>query len=368
MIALLAVLVVEIALGGWLLYGFWSRSRSLHDPAAVARVVAPRGELAPDEQTMIEIYEKAVPSVVHITSLSGRPQGVSDQGVQQVPEGSGSGFIWDDQGRIVTNYHVVHGGSEWMVTLADQTTWPARRVGGYPDKDLAVLKIDVPATKKLHPIKVGTSHDLKVGQKAFAIGSPFGLDQTFTAGVISAVGREINSVTGRPIKDVIQTDAAINPGNSGGPLLDSSGRLIGVNTAISTRSGAYSGVGFAIPVDEVNRVIPQLIAHGKVTRPGLGIRLAPEQVTERLDIKGVLIVDVVPESAADKAGLRGTVVLQDGRRRLGDIITGVDGKPVASVRDLFDVLANHKAGDRVKVTFLRDGQEQQADVTLMALE
>jgi S1-C subfamily serine protease len=221
----------------------------------------PRGELAADEQSTIALYKRCAPSVVHITSLA-RQTNPYTLNVQQIPRGTGSGFVWSKDGFVVTNYHVIQGASGATVTLADGTSHRARLVGAYPDKDLAVLRIDAPAAA-LYPIDVGTSADLQVGQKVFAIGNPFGLDQTLTTGVISALNREIESVTGRPIRGVVQTDAAINPGNSGGPLLDSYGRLIGVNTAIASPNGASAGIGFAIPVDEVNRVVPELIAKGK---------------------------------------------------------------------------------------------------------
>ncbi len=223
-----------------------------------------------------------------------------------MPEGTGSGFIWDEGGHIVTNYHVIKGADGAHVTLADHTTYRASLVGAAPDKDLAVLHIDAPKDK-LVPIRIGNSTDLQVGQMAYAIGNPFGLDLTLTTGVISALGREIQSVTKRTIKNVIQTDAAINPGNSGGPLLDSAGRLIGVNTAIYSPSGSSAGIGFAIPVDEVNRVVPQLIKNGKVERPGLGVQVAHDQLARELGVqKGAVIVRAFRNSPAAKAGLRPT--------------------------------------------------------------
>jgi S1-C subfamily serine protease len=258
---------------------------------------------------------------------------------------------------------VIQGADAARVTLADRSSWKARLVGGYPDKDLAVLVIDA-AKDRLRPIPVGTSHDLQVGQKAFAIGNPFGLDRTLTTGVVSALGREIQSVTRRTIKDMIQTDAAINPGNSGGPLLDSSGRLIGVNTAIYSPSGAYAGIGFAIPVDEVNRVVPQLIRHGKVTRPWLGVQLAPEQVVRQLGLKGALIFDVEPDSPAARAGLRPTRRDAANRLQLGDLIVALDKQPVRSANELLDLLEQCKGGETVQLTVRRDGQERQVPVTL----
>jgi S1-C subfamily serine protease len=227
--------------------------------------------------------------------------------------------------------------------------------------------IDAPQSR-LTPIAVGASNDLQVGQKVLAIGNPFGLDRSLTTGVISAVGREIESVTRRPIKNMIQTDAAINPGNSGGPLLDSAGRLIGVNTAIFSPSGTYAGIGFAIPVDEVNRVVPQLIRHGKITRPGLGVQIAPDQVAKQLGLKGVLIMGVQPDSPAAKAGLRGTRRDESGRIQVGDVITAIDGEKVESVNQLLDRLEKYKVGSSVEVTFLRDGKEDKVNVKLDALQ
>ena len=224
----------------------------------------------------------------------------------KIPRGTGSGFVWDEEGHIVTNYHVVNGADAARVILADQSTFNAQQVWGYPDKDIAVLWIDAPKSK-LRPILIGSSHDLKVGQIALAIGNPFGLDQTMTTGIVSGLGREIQAANGRPILGAIQTSAAINPGNSGGPLLDSAGRLIGMNTSIISPSGAFAGIGFAIPVDEINQIVPQLIRNGKVVRPRLGIRMAEDQTARQLGVQqGVLIINVEPKSPAAKAGLKGT--------------------------------------------------------------
>ena len=253
---------------------------------------------------LLRVWRQASPAVVHITTLAVRQDAFSFN-VLQIPQGTGSGFIWDAAGHVVTNFHVIREADAATVTMADHSTWKAHLVGAYPDKDLAVLRVDAPSAS-LHPIPIGTSHDLQVGQKVFAIGNPFGLDQSLTTGIISALGREIQSVTQRPIKDVIQTDAAINPGNSGGPLLDSAGRLIGVNTAIYSPSGVSAGIGFAIPVDEVNRLVPQLIRHGRVIRPGLGIQVGPARLAAELGLSGVLILGVVPDGPAPKAGIRPT--------------------------------------------------------------
>ncbi len=344
----------------------WVNSASGNDPRALPRPVAARGELFAGEKSTVNLFKQASPSVVHITAITVQRDFFS-LNLYQIPEGTGSGFVWDANGNIITNFHVIQNADVAQVTLADQSTWKARRVGVAPDKDLAVLRIDAP-TNRLRPIPLGTSKELQVGQSVFAIGNPFGLDQSLTTGVISALGREIESVTRRPIQGVVQTDAAINPGNSGGPLLDSAGRLIGVNTAIYSPSGASAGIGFAIPVDTVNRIVPELIRSGKVTRPGLGIQTAEEQIAQRLGVNGVLVVDVSPGSAAAKAGLRPTRRDASGRVRLGDVITAVDGEKIQSPNDLFLTLEKYRVGDSVNMTLLRDGKSIQTKITLEALE
>jgi len=344
----------------------WVGSASLNDPRAAARSVAPRGELWSDEKSTITLFRQASPSVVNITAI-GVQRDLFTLNLYQIPQGTGSGFIWDKSGNVITNFHVIQEADAAQVTLGDQSTWKARVVGMAPDKDLAVLRIDAPADR-LRPIPVGTSKDLQVGQYVFAIGNPFGLDQTLTTGVISALGREIESVTRRPIQGVIQTDAAINPGNSGGPLLDSAGRLIGVNAAIYSPSGTSAGIGFAIPVDTVNRIVPELIRYGKVTRPGIGVQIAEEQLAERLGVTGVLVVDVVPGSAAAKAGIRPTRRESSGRVRLGDVIVAIDGIKVESPNDLFLLLERYKVGDVVNVSLLRDGKIVQTKVALTAVQ
>jgi S1-C subfamily serine protease len=334
---------------------------------AVPRAVTPRGDLAADEKATIDLYNQAKQSVVHITSLANRRDSYTFN-LQQVPEGTGSGFIWDEDGHVVTNFHVIQHADSAIVTLWDQSSWKARLIGAYPDKDLAVLRIDVPRNK-LKPIPIGRSDDLQVGQKAFAIGNPFGLDQTLTTGIISALGREIDSVNKRPIRNMIQTDAAINPGNSGGPLLDSAARLIGVNTAIFSPSGTSAGIGFAIPVDEVNRVVPQLIRDGKVTRPGLGVQVATDQFARQQGKNGVLIFSVQPDSPAAQAGLRPT--RRDpttGGIIYGDVIVAIDGKEVKKTNDLFATLETYKVGQTVTVTVERDGHKVDVSVVLAPVE
>jgi S1-C subfamily serine protease len=344
----------------------WVDSASLNDPRATTRAVAPRGDLAPGEKSIIALFRQASPSVLHITAISVQ-RDLFTLNLYQIPEGTGSGFVWDHKGNIITNFHVIQNADVAQVTLGDQTTWKARRVGVAPDKDLAVLRIDAPANR-LQPIPIGTSKDLQVGQSVFAIGNPFGLDQSLTTGIISALGREIESVTRRPIQGVIQTDAAINPGNSGGPLLNSARRLIGVNTAIYSPSGVSAGIGFAIPVDTVNSIVAELIRYGKVTRPGIGVQIAEEQIADRLGVKGILVVDVVPGSAAAKAGIRPTRRESSGRVRLGDVITAIDGKKVESPNELFILLENYKVGEVVNISLLRDGKAFQTKVTLEAVQ
>ena len=263
----------------------------------------------------------------------------------------------------MTNYHVIEKADRAQVTLSDQTTWDAELIGIEPNKDLAILKIKAPDTK-LKPIPVASSHDLRVGQSVFAIGNPFGLDQTLTTGVISALGREIQSIGGRPIRGVIQTDAAINPGNSGGPLLDSNGRLIGVNTMIYSPSGASAGIGFSIPADEVNWVVPDIIQYGEVRRPILGINLVAEQHTQRLKMEGALILDVVPDSPADKFGLQATEKDLRGNIILGDLITQINNEVISTNADLFLALEKYNPGDTVRVGYIRKDEVKSVNLIL----
>lgn len=346
------LLLVAVLFVLWWLFGRNDSLFVVNHPEP-PRVVAARGDLAADEQNTIELFRAASPSVVYITSIEFR-RSLFSLNVSEIPKGTGSGFVWDKKGRIVTNFHVIEGASGAEVTLADHSTWKASLVGVSPDKDLAVLKIDAPADR-LTPLAIGESHNLQVGQKVFAIGNPFGLDQTITAGIVSAVGREIKAVTGRTIQGVIQTDAAINPGNSGGPLLDSSGRLIGVNTAIYSPSGGSSGIGFAVPVDEVSRAVPEIISYGRIVRPGLGVSLANERLSDRLGISGVLIIKVQPGGSAAKAGLRGVYQL-GGETVLGDIITAINGAKVLSYDDLRNELDRYRVGEEIEVEVLREGK------------
>ena len=338
-VSLLAI-VALLFLGMALLYQPFERKR--FNKNAEPRAVTARGDLAQDEQNTIDLFREVSPSVVYITTIALRRTLFSLNAVE-IPQGTGSGFVWDVEGRVVTNYHVIKDAHRIEVTMADNTTWDAILVGAAPDKDLAVLQIEAPRNR-LHPIAVGGSLELQVGQKVFAIGNPFGLDQTITSGIISALGRGIKSITGRTIHDMIQTDAAINPGNSGGPLLDSAGRLIGVNTAIFSPSGAYAGIGFAVPVDEVNRVVPQLIRNGRLIKPAIGASLADERLTKRLGIDGILVLGVEPGGAAHKAGIRPT--RQYGNEIvLGDIIRGIAGTRVYNYDDIRTELERYSVGE-----------------------
>ena len=322
-------------------------------------------ELGSDERATISVFERATKSVVFIANTAIQRDFWSLD-IMEVPQGSGSGFIWSTQGHIVTNFHVIYGASSIKVTLADRSEHKAKLVGADPDHDLAVLQIQA-ADSVLEPLAIGTSHDLRVGQKVLAIGNPFGLDHTLTTGVVSALGRTIKSMSQRTIEGVIQTDAAINPGNSGGPLLDSAGRLIGVNTQIISPSGAYAGIGFAVPVDTVNRIVPELIKHGKLIRPGLGVSLVPDAMARRWGIKGVIIGKVARGGSADRAGLRGVRETVTGRIELGDVLVAVEGKAVDTMDDLMDAMEKYKVGDRVKVDVLRNNRRQTVDVTLQAV-
>jgi S1-C subfamily serine protease len=341
----------------------WAFIGAASAQGAAPRAVAPRPSLAADEQNNIAVFKAASPSTVHITTLE-VTRNLFSLDVMQVPRGTGSGFIWDDRGHVVTNFHVIQGAQGARVTLADQSTWKAALVGVFADRDLAVLRIDAPKDK-LRPIALGTSRDLQVGQKVYAIGNPFGLDQTLTTGIISALGREIESATRRTIRGVIQTDAAINPGNSGGPLLDSAAQLIGVNTAIFSPSGTSAGIGFAIPVDEVNRIVPRLIRDGKILRPTLGIQVAPPQFHAALGLpRGIAIIGLVPGGAAEAAGLKAFRRGAGEKIVPGDLITAIGGKSVASLDEMLEALERHQPGDTVALTLLRDGGGRPVEVRL----
>jgi S1-C subfamily serine protease len=341
-----------------------------YDPRPIAQ--RPDDKLGADEQTTIDVFEKFSRAVVHVTSLRSQRNRMTLD-LSEIPQGTGSGFVWDQTGHIVTNYHVVHCGSgpcdRASVTLNDGSSYAAKVVGVAPDKDLAVLRIDAPP-QKLLPLPVGQSSTLKVGMKVLAIGNPFGLDQTLTTGVISGLGREIKSMTGRPISDMIQTDASINPGNSGGPLLDSAGRLIGVNTAIFSPTGANAGIGFAVPVDTVNSIVPQLLKHGRIVRPGLGVNIFNDAQTARARIEGVAILAVQPGGAADQAGIVGAQQAPGGGFLIEDVIVGIDKIEIRRQDDLFRALDGYKVGDVIEVTVRNQvtGKRRTVKVTLQPIQ
>lgn len=360
--SLVAGLVIGVVLGAYL----WPEiSRLFSRPEAQPRLVEPRGDLAADEQSTIELFQKASPSIVYITTLT-RQVNPWTRNAQEIPAGTGSGFVWDVQGHIVTNFHVIQNANAASVMLHDGKLVSASLVGASPDHDLAVLRIRV-SEAALRPVPIGSSHDLQVGQKVFAIGNPFGLDQTLTTGIISALNRTMEGPGGRPIESVIQTDASINPGNSGGPLLDSAGRLIGVNTAIYSPSGASAGIGFAVPVDTVNRVVPRLISEGGYTRPQLGIYADDRinrQFVRQMGVEGLFILGVRPGSPAEAAGLEGAVQAPDGTIVPGDVLLRVAGRAVGSLADLELALDRYASGDTVVVSLQRGDATRDVRITL----
>ena len=333
--------------------------------AGKPRPVAPRGPLHPDEQATIDMFERAKRSVVSI-STSRRVVDFWTRNVHTIPRGTGSGFVWDEQGHVITNYHVIAGSADARVRLNDGREFVALLVGASAAHDLAVLRIRV--DKERPPaLPLGTSRDLHVGQRVYAIGNPFGLDWSLSTGIVSALDRSLAGEDRRIIEHLIQTDAAINPGNSGGPLLDSAGRLVGVNTAIYSPSGANAGIGFAVPVDTVNRVVPELIATGRYTRAVLGLGMdedlnAALSAQEKVD--GLFVLRVAPQGPADKAGVRPARVRDDGSIAVGDVIVAIDDKPVTSVARLLARLDDYAPGDKVKLTLLRDGRRVVVEAVL----
>jgi len=363
------VVLLSAALGGVLAFLFLTSAPEVvapPSPPPAPVLVTPRGDLSEAERSTVELFANASPSVVFITKLAVRVDPFR-RNAMAFPEGTGSGFVWDASGHVVTNYHVIAGADAARVTLGDASVWDASLVGAYPEKDIAVLRIRAPADQ-LRPLPVGTSADLQVGQHVFAIGNPFGLDHTLSSGVISGLGREIMSIGQRPIQGVIQTDAAINPGNSGGPLLDSAGRLIGVNTAIYSPSGASAGVGFAVPVDTVRRVVTQLVSTGRVERAGLGVQLDEGTLARRLGLRGLLVLGVIEGSGAAQAGLipsrRDPMT---GSLILGDVIVAIDAEPVGDSLDLYRILDRREVNDVVQVTVIREGQRLELPVRLGAI-
>jgi 2-alkenal reductase len=345
-IAVLALAVCALLVGDRYLRGYL-----LSDTAP--RTPAPRAEFVGEEARTTALFAKTAPSVVAIYARKDASL-ASEGGL-----GTGSGFVWDRAGHIVTNFHVVNGASKLGVLFGGETPVPAQLVGSAPQVDLAVLKLtDVP--DDLRPIPVGTSADLVVGQSVYAIGNPFGLSRSLTSGVISALDRRLPTESGREVVGVIQTDAAVNPGNSGGPLIDSSGRLIGVNTAILAPTGSFTGVGFAIPVDTVNRIVPELIRTGHARLPGIGFVPLSEEIARQNGIRGIVVQSVPSGGPAAKAGLVGI----DGQGRLGDVIVAADGKPVATVADLATVLERVGIGNKVRLTLVRNGERRELSATV----
>ncbi len=363
--------LLALALTAASLFAPWpapaSNGRSDPGAAAASRAITPRGDLSADEKATIDLFERSRSSVVFITTK----QSVVDfwsRNVMSVPRGSGSGFIWDEAGHVVTNFHVIEGASEASVKLVDGRSFRATLAGVSPEHDIAVLKIGI-GFKGPRPIPVGTSADLRVGQRVYAIGNPFGLDWTLTSGIVSALNRSLNEEDGRLLEHLIQTDAAINPGNSGGPLLDSAGRLIGMNTAIYSPSGAAAGIGFAEPVDTINRVVPYLIQSGHYEQPSIGIRL-DERLNERLEevtgIEGAFVLSVAPGSSADEAGLQAARISRDGEIVRGDVIVSVNGKGIDSVARLLVTLDDYRIGDTVRLGVKRGGKLIEIPVKLQA--
>lgn len=334
--------------------------------APQAAQVPANAQFTEDERNTIEVVKKTKNSVVFITNL----QYVRDffySSDQPVPRGSGSGFVWDDQGHIVTNFHVIDEGDKFMVSLPNQKQVEATLVGREPNKDIAVLKLGENVSD-LTPVTIGTSRDLLVGQKVIAIGNPFGFDHTVTKGIVSALGRSMPGAGGVTIRDMIQTDASINPGNSGGPLLDSAGELIGMNTMIASPSGASSGVGFAVPVDTIRKIVPQIIQFGKVTRPGLGITFVRDEYARQAEVQGAVIAEVPRASSAYDLGLRGLSRDDRGRLFIRDVIIGIDGTKIASYDDLYNALDGYKIGDTVTLEVGQGGKNRKVRITLVKID
>ena len=348
-----------------------SRGRNRVPESATATTAAPSSPTAPlntplpplspqarteDERNTIAVFSRTAAGCVYVT----QHQVVVDYwagGEHDVPAGSGSGFVWDETGHIVTNFHVIAGAQHLTVTLHDQRTFPASVVGSEPRKDIAVVKIEAPAGALTPILRHQERIELEVGQKVIAIGNPFGLDQSLTTGVISALGRQVDGIGGVKIREMVQTDAAINPGNSGGPLLDSTGRLIGMNTMIYSKSGSSAGIGFAVPATTIARVVPQLIKLGHVEQVGIGVDIDPERRLERrLGIRGLIVLAARPDSPAGAAGVQGLRRTVSGIE-LGDVIIGIDGKPINDYDDLYSMLDAKKAGEVIRVTVARNGRD-----------
>jgi S1-C subfamily serine protease len=321
-----------------------------------------------DERNTIDIFKQAAPATVYVTQTK-MVRDMFSARAMEVPSGTGTGFIWDEEGHVVTNFHVVAsqgGRAELSVTLHNQKSYPATVVGVEPRKDIAVLKIDAPDDVLVSILRPPRGSTLQTGQKTIAIGNPFGLDHTLTTGVVSALGREVRGIGGVTIKNMVQTDAAINPGNSGGPLLNSHGQLIGMNTMIFSQSGSSAGIGFAVPVATIERVVPQLINNGQVEQVGIGVSVVNDHVARRNRIQGVIIDSVSENSPAAQAGLVG--LSRVGRRiNLGDVIVGIDAENITNYDDLYNALDVRKAGEIVKVRVLREGEITEIPIELIIL-
>jgi S1-C subfamily serine protease len=325
--------------------------------------------LLEDERNTVNTFKNTVQSVVNVTNIQKVSGSLFDYNAHEAPVGAGTGFVWDKKGHIITNFHVIQGGDKFLVTFrGDKKPYKADLVGKVSNKDVAVLKLsEMP--KKLVPIKVGRSKTLQVGQKTMAIGNPFGLDHTITSGIVSALDRKIMGIGNVRIFGMIQTDASINPGNSGGPLLDSNGALIGMNTVIYSKSGSSAGIGFAVPVDTISRIVPDLIKNGKVTRPGLGIGPASEYQKSRLGVeKGIVVLYVDPKGGAGKAGIQGFTKDKYGRQYPGDIILAIDKKSVNTVDDIYHALGKYKVGDVVTADIFRKGKVKKVEIKLIPIK
>ena len=350
-LAIWALVLVTLWLGERLYRNYFWR-------AAPPPIVTVEGKLSDWEKSNISLFEAAAPSVAYITTEQVRFNPFQGRSVAQ---GAGSGFIWDEAGHVVTNFHVIEGASTVYVQLHAGDPIPARVIGGAAEYDIAVVRLrDVSA--QLRPLPVGTSKNLRVGQAAYAIGNPFGLSRTLTSGIISALERHMPTAQGREVRGVIQTDAAVNPGNSGGPLLDSSGRLVGVTTAIISESGSSAGIGFAIPVDLVARVVPQIIKNGRAPRPGIGILAADERIAAQIGAGGVVVMGVGRGTPAEQAGIR---PFDPRTRQIGDIIIAVGGKPTRTLADLAAALEDAGLGKEATLTVQRGDQQREVKVRVV---
>ncbi len=363
----LVTLVVFSFLLAWVLAWYQNESVVAQKVTAPKETRVDLEDLMPSERNTIDIFRRRSPLVAFIHNLR-HYQSLFSWNITEVPRGTGSGFVWDNDGHIVTNYHVVAEADRIAVTLKDGKSYQAKLIGAEPRKDIAVLKVDLETEYEITFSQLLTdSTHLIVGQAAIAIGNPFGLDYTLTTGVISALGRTIPSVGGVTIRDMIQTDAAINPGNSGGPLLDSRGNLIGMNTAIYSQSGASAGIGFAVPSNTINRIVTQIIEHGRVIQPGIGVMPLDDRITAYFGVRGVIVREVVPGSPAEQAGLTGIQRDAHGNVVVGDIIIGIDDTEIANYDDLYNILDKKKIGDRVRVKVRRNGREREEVMELVQL-